>query len=564
MERPKEIDELRNYLSSLEGFNEKILNSSSILSNYVYFFYSFIPKLDNLTETIFDAFHVEKPEETQKNNESSVNEYIEKSNIIANFLNSVVEHIVNDKFTAAQVMQARELFIWFSDISKAYNEFHPTPSYMIHKPSRRLHKKLDKQFSKVVLELAKNLNQEPTDLQSLNILPSTFPHHVIAFSHLLCKIIDVQQHLVFSEFSIRAENENNEILLRHPSPRMLSSNEEFQLYLQLQNELLSQIRNERRIIESLFVKLNKIKKEFFEAREWLVSTIQNKFIDIREASISFLEELVQDGYKFRYYKNIQFYHENHIIPEFDKNITNEIIQEDNKICDLLQKDYPRELIAAEILSYQKIKEKLNNIIISSRQHIEFQRKYLQEITIHPSLSKMHDTRKNYLYQFREIIDKIRRRGSDSLSAVREFGKVEDAMNNIPDINEKFSSKSFILMNSTLIPSVENLENILNEFKNNIKVKTEEVSNILEQIAKTRVKADRINDVNETIKYKMNNPAELCPRCERERSYVILTCGHTFCEECYQSIMETLPLRCPYHSCQKEFTNDDICPISWEF
>lgn len=558
-----EINELRSFLCLLEGFNQKICDSSDALSEYVTIFHSYIPNLISLSISFYKIFNQSNPTEKDVFGSSSKDKTLEYNQIasqISYLISSSSSHIVGDDFTTNQIHQIRNLFLWFTDISKSFIEFNPKQGFIMSKPSSKFHEKISLQFSKIVLELAKSLNSEPTDLQTLNILPSSFPHHIVAFSNLFCRTSDVQRHLILSEFSMRAENQNNSILLQYPTPKMLQKNELFNTLISLQNMILKQILVEKRELEELYNTLKKTKNEFIETRSWIFNVIQSGFINKREINISILEEMVQCETRYKTFQAAKILCKKH--KKFDTNFTfeNDVYQEDLKLNISFAPESIGEVIKSQVHALKLIKERMTVAIVNCKSHIESQNKRLKEFTIHNFVPK--EKRRSDLYQFRQIIDSIRRSGTASLHAVRNFSKIEDSVNALPIIDDALFSKSTILIN-LYYASVKNMTEIENSLKQTIQNNSEMASSYLREISDKRQETDLLNAVNETIKYKKANPSELCPKCEKERNYVILTCGHTFCEDCYQRLIDEQTNKCPYPSCEIPFTPDDIVQINWE-
>ena len=562
-----EIKELQSFLSSLEGFNQRICGSSDVLSEYITIFHSYIPILISITSTLYNVF--EQPDETENYNFRSPD--MDKTSIynkiaadLSNLIILSATHIVGDDFTTTQVQKIRELFLWFADISKAFIEFNPKPEliYPMSKPSTKFHEKLNQQFSKIVIELASSLNTEPNDLQTLNILPSSFPHHIVAYSNLLCNIIDVQQHLILSKFSIRAVNQNKSILLQYPTPKMLQRNEIYNTLITLQNKLLRQISFERQELLVLYDDLSVAKNDFVETREWIANVIQSGFINKREANISILEEMVQCETRYKTFQTAKILCSKH--KKFDTNISfeSEVFQEDQKLNLPFAPESIGDIIKSQIISLKGVKERMAVTIMNCKSYLDSQNKRMKDITIHNFVPK--EKRRSDLYQFRQIIDSIRKCGTASLQAVLNFSKIEDSFDAITVIDDFFFSKSTILLNSAYISAVQNITEIESSLKQIIEKNEDVASSLYQEILDNRREIELINSVNETIKYKKANPTELCSRCEKERSYVLLTCGHTFCEDCYQRIIDEQINKCPYQSCEMDFTPDDFCQINWEY
>lgn len=61
-----------------------------------------------------------------------------------------------------------------------------------------------------------------------------------------------------------------------------------------------------------------------------------------------------------------------------------------------------------------------------------------------------------------------------------------------------------------------------------------------------------------IKSKKSNG---CEKCKYMRSYVLMSCGHTFCDDCYQSILSSDTHICSY--CNLPFQSSDVMKIEWE-
>lgn len=559
-----EINELRSFLSSLEGFNQRVCDSSNVFSEYISIFHSYIPNLISLSSVFYHIF--EQPDDIKNNKLDTADidhtlKYNQIASQVSNLISLSATHIVGDEFTTTQVQKIRELFLWFTDIAKTFIEFNPKPGFIMSKPTTKFHKKLNQQFSKIVVELAKSLDSEPTDLQTLQILPSSFPHHIVAFSNLLCRIVDVQQHLFRSKFSIRAENQNNSILLQYPTPAMLEKNETFNALILLQNKILNQIRNEKQKIYELYKQLDSAKKEFIKARKSIGNIIQSGFINKREANISILEEMVQCETRYKTFQTAKVLCSKH--KKFETNISfdKEVFQEDQKLNMPFAPESIGDIIKSQIISLNVIKERMTMTIMNCKNYLDLQNKRIKEMTISNFVPK--EKRRSDLYQFRQIIDSIRKCGTASLQAVLNFTKIEESVNAIPVIDDFFFLKSTNLINSCYMPAVINTTEIENSLNKMIQENKDIASSYLQEILDNRKEIDLLNAVNETIKYKKANPSELCPKCERERSFILLTCGHTFCEDCYQRIVDEQLTKCPYPSCEMPFTPDDICQINWE-
>ena len=249
--------------------------------------------------------------------------------------------------------------------------------------------------------------------------------------------------------------------------------------------------------------------------------------------------------------------------KFDTNISfeKEVFQEDQKLNLPFAPESICDFIKTQIISLKVIKERMTMTIMNCKSFLDSQNNRIKEITISNFVPK--EKRRSDLYQFRQIIDSIRKCGTASLQAVLNFTKIEESVNAIPIIDNFFYSKATNLIYSCYMPAVINSTEIENSLNKMIQENNDIASNYLQEILDNRQEIDLLNAVNKTIKYKKANPSELCPKCERERSYVILTCGHTFCEDCYQRLVDEQITKCPYPSCEMAFTPDDICQINWE-
>lgn len=561
----KDIQDLQSFLNSLEGFNQRICDSSDAFSSYVSLFHSYIPELLSSTQSFFHFFDEQIPDHFGGSRLNLTRKYLNLAAALSTLISTSVSHVCGDEFTTKQLNHIRNIFQWFSDVSKAFYSFNPKPGLLMQKPSKKLHQKLTNQFSKIVLELSKALDSEPSDLQSLNLLPSTFPHHIVAFAQLYCRLTDIQSHLIYSEHSIRADHEKTILLLRNPTPKMLMTNEMYSKYIQIQNKLLKQILVRHEELSELYGHFTKTKNEFIESTKWMANAIQTGFINQRETNISILEEMVQYSTKYKTFQTAKkvFNREAKFdIPNL--NLEAEVLHEDKKIREYgMNREVPlSQFISEELLIVKQIRDKILLEMKRCHSYIEQQAKKMQDRNPNYPINESQ-TRRTDLYQFRQVIDSIRKCGTFSYQSVLQFTKVDELLNGLSCFDPPLISKSSVLMDTAYSSTLKYFTNMENTLKEMIEEKEIVVSQLHHKICDSRFEIDLINGVVETIKYKKQNPEDVCPRCEKERTYVLLTCGHTFCEECYQRISEEQLAQCPYPSCQVPFTENDVVPIEWE-
>ena len=76
-----ELNELRSFLFLLEGFNQKIWDSSDALSEYVTIFHSYIPNLISLSISFYKIFNQSNPTEKDVFGSSSKDKTLEYNQI---------------------------------------------------------------------------------------------------------------------------------------------------------------------------------------------------------------------------------------------------------------------------------------------------------------------------------------------------------------------------------------------------------------------------------------------------------------------------------------------------
>lgn len=213
--------------------------------------------------------------------------------------------LISDHFTASQVSHLREMFTWFSEISKCYSDFHPCFSVLFSGPAEQLRKVLNRKFSSVMTELAQTVGTEPSEFAFLNLLPISFPRQVIAYSLLLCQLIDIHQRLVSTEIAERSRRELFDIRRRFPSSRVILGWRSFADRLHLQNELIRLVAGMRTTSTRNCERMVRESEELAAVGHDIVRVWQVDFVNLRDQRLLALEELVDASVFLRTLEQIE-------------------------------------------------------------------------------------------------------------------------------------------------------------------------------------------------------------------------------------------------------------------
>lgn len=532
-----------SFLSQLDQFNTNLVRSFDHLNTILDLFTTWTPELKSCIQLVSSFFDIAVPE-NKDSTVKSVNEYYKFAEQLSQSVSSNTSRMVGDKFTTDQIRQLRELFNWFADVSKCYNQFHPNSTFLMSQPHQRLQESLDRRFSDIIMKLSEDFDSSPADLMTLGLLPPSFPTHLFAFSNLLYKITDIHQHLIYTEISYIAQQDNIEIMKHFPPPCVLKGFAPFQKACKFQNGLIKEINRFRKIQEEHFTTINEVENQLTNVSTKYEHFTKVDFVDYLIQSREIMNQTIQALSKLKYLqliekekenvKPIQYFTQNFNfntnLPPLNENL-DEYISELLKYQEEIGKVRFRFQTENSLLKRQKAKDadKLPDVDQVSQLYNEF------------------ESTKNSLQEVSE-------QTCDVVKKMIEINK------DFTEIARRITSKGQIMLQSSLMPAHDNLCQISSFLTTKIEEKKKANSEYLRQMADYRYSIDKMQSVIDTIKYQQKYP-EMCPACVENRTIVLTSCGHTYCDNCFERIVASKTNACPI--CQIPFTSNDVLRIAWD-
>ena len=522
------------YIAALEEFNTRLCESSDRMGSLILEFLSWFQSLSEIGQKASATFH----SDLSATKDSGTPQYVSYCTDSANLVECQVDSIVDDKYTTDQVGESKNLFAWFSDVSKCYTQFNPRFAYASQRPLQQVQRALDRKFSEILLTLAQNVGARPADLAELNIIPVTFPHHSIAYTLLLCRLVDAQQRLSYAEVRDRAQADMIEVRRIFPSPKVLASWPSFRASIDHQNELIRMIAT---VKGSLREELECLGQEQEQLRDSVdeFAKLSETFKKLCGESGDLFDELVKVNMRRQ---SLDFVRAHKDIPlGFEIPGMKELVEEESK----------------EECDFEKVSAILKEMQETLSREIEGTREYLERKTTQgPSPQTSF---KDLVAQFgrvQEVSDRV-------IGVMKQADGLASFMRAFP---ETICSREVIRGQAVVTPAMMNLDGTIQFLKRKIETKQADERTIGLEVCERRSTCDRIAAVGESLKYKAQNQDGICHECEERRVYCLTKCGHTFCERCYNHIKESRVLKCPYPNCdpsRAQFTPEDVIRINWK-
>ncbi|OHT08967.1 hypothetical protein TRFO_22300 [Tritrichomonas foetus] len=220
------------------------------------------------------------------------------------------------------------------------------------------------------------------------------------------------------------------------------------------------------------------------------------------------------------------------------------------INDVLGQDISQQTLHYYQNKITEIQEQNNKLENELKKRTEFELYFQNKYKIIPSQSNYQIIFNN----FSLLIDYYNR-------IIENIDVFDESITNLIELSEVFNDKE----NHDLAISVktvnDHLDKQIKSYKNSIQERQEQIEIINDEISKIQNATLIIQQNKKMIENQVSNPAD-CALCRIERKYVLTTCGHTFCDSCYQNLclQQTLPHFCPF--CNISFTFNDIIKINW--
>ena len=525
------------YITTLEEFNTRLCEGSDRMGDLILEFLAWCQNLKEIGARMADAFHSEVPDREL----SGAGQYVGYCTDSAALLECQVGAIVDDKYTTDQVGESKNLFTWFSDVSKCYRQFKPQLSFAGQRPCHHVHRAqraLDRKFSEILLKLAENVGAKPADLAELNLIPTAFPHHSIAYMLLLCRLVDAQMRLEFVETSYRAHMDMIEVKRMFPAPPVLQGWAPFRAHIESQNELVRLIVEMKGVFGQEWERMGREQaelKEVLNAFEQFTETYKC----LCKESADLMDGLVAAN---MHQRCLEFVRDHGDVKEsFEIPGLETLLEEEKK----------------DVLDVQKLSEVMKEMREKLAQEIDVLQTHLR--SEHPRNNSVQET-------FKGMFTQVEHGHEVASRTVAVLKQAESVANFVRVYAETLCSRDFIRGQTVVAPAVMNLDGTIDFLKHKIESKQVDEGLINKEICERRFECDRIAAVGASLKYKAQNQESICKDCEERRMYCLTKCGHTFCEHCYNRIRESRVLKCPYPNCdhnKAQFSPEDVIRINWE-
>jgi hypothetical protein len=505
-------------MTSLEKFNTDLCDATDLLSTLVDSFTSWFPRLTTICQGLSETF--QSPISVSGSN--SIAQYVDASKNSSVLLSQSMTALIADRFTTTQIKELRDIFVWFSNVSKCSNDFRPQFSTIFSTRADKLQKVLDRKFSKILTELAETVDTEPSAFALLNLLPISFPRQLIAYSLLFCQLLDIHQRLVSADAAEQSRRELFNIHRKFPAPKVLMGWPKFVNSLRLQNELIQLISQFRLSLRRHSQKLVAEAEKVGAVRRDIDQIVQVYLVDLKEQSLASLAELIDASVLLRDLHMIQ--RGRPLCARFDEIVL------------------PADLRRDRLLD---LREKLNAEVAQLR----------------ACLAKPKPIQKNNVFRtFAErMLAAYRTAPAIDFGVIDEVGKGLAAVQALTD---RLFDKKTVYFQTVVAPSRMNLDAIAKALQSMIEEKKKKAVGLLKEICDRRAEVDRMAATAETLKAKVQD-SDRCRNCEEHRAFVLTKCGHSFCDNCLSAILDAPTQRCPYATCSVVFTAEDIVRINWE-
>jgi hypothetical protein len=514
------------HMASLEKFNADLCDTIDRLHSLVQGFSSWFSPLDSIYRGLTEIF--ESPPTISAANSSAISLYLETCRSTSALLTASVTELIGDRFTTGQVTQIRELFAVFSDISKIYMQFRPNFVQNLSSPVDRIPKILNHKFSKILTELGESVDAEPSELILLNLLPISFPRHMISYSLLFCQLVDLHHRMVFAEYSEKSRRELFAVYTKFPYPGVLLGWPEFRDLVDDQNALIRGVREFRAVLRPRHERLAEEVKGLSSAWQEFQQLELNDVVRLREQSSSTSDQLLDAS------------------------------GEVEQLTEIQGRGFARQAFDCPSLSFSDHRADADALtdfktkLLVDLDQLVFCRTCLTQ-------GRQETTRARFASLLAEIASLAAARGS-ALMAIPESLAAASAL---PTVTDLFCRPEVVSFHAVVLPSVTNLDRMIETLKGMIAEKRQTSTEIYDRIRSRRIEADRLGAVAESVKQRANNPEGQCRTCEEGRVFVLAKCGHSFCERCVNRFHETRMQRCPYAECSVAFSPEDVLRINWE-
>lgn len=565
--------ELENQFNELNEINDNICSKAhhfSILNSKLQGFLTELETLDGLIKEEQEIFlGKRKRKNTRKmfrSKSNLISKFKQLSKSTANFISTFSSKYLADDFTTENFQKIRERFFSLSEHIRNKNQINQNRNYLLI--NQKMPKSILYQIhiAKSAFDNTKIIMKNPdeTFTDDEDIYPP--------LNKFYASLQATYERLIEKVASQNATNDDSRVYQRHPNPKMLAENQNFQRYVTIYQKLkkaIAQIiselqpyytkihRKQQQItaiianITAMLSTMDQTLKRFENERDRFTDAItvyqKINLIDSAIDSYEFFNPCLctDDVCKFLNDENMFFKDADGLV-RFTKIKSSIIVSDvnDEKTLTLTQLD--------DLLM---VFNNYNKYIFDCIRNFQYKRDAFQ---LQERLARKEKLITNFSIKYkrddkppsRELIAGRRAYkhavqskekcgfeciNTDIFQSINSLSKIEEATSQFSSIFNLFKENHNAFEDDFLSRANEQWENELtDEFNNMIRQKKMTLDELTSNLQKeTEIK-----------------------ECVHQKTICIATCGHTFCDEC----LDVSLLKCP--KCNESFTENDIIHINW--
>lgn len=545
-------DALEQHLIQLTMTNEKICEGVSAFATINSSFRIIYPDLNNFYREMALSEH-------QVNNASKYNfsnNFESLSNDISLLLKLEVVSKLYDDFTINNLNEIKQLFDQIVGVEYKTAKYQIPPSITLK--IRKIAQEFDAStFIKTATQNVQMAQEIPIQkaIKSLN--------------KFMFKIEHDCDKLENSYYSLKATREQREAFKILPSPQIIEHFPEFQKYVVINRKLLHAINSTCKALQPYIDKLNLKQQQIAQA----IKGVNSVLLEIRgeyQKFIDYCNELTNINERCHYLrlvdktmKDYPFYSRT----KHDEQVSSWLNSEADLIKSALGTNFSQEMTAHDqLLNCLEILRRLcvnfkkelknNNVSLSNREAAKkktsstFEIKYGSRENSDPSPSLINARQQSDSLQtdFDQICAQIQKLVDKRTASLF---KINEGVHAFISLHKFFISNTALTNPCASTSGLQWESQFESVFKKLIEQKRKEIKELAQQEANKRKMIEEINSL------QIEHPE---PYCKHMKTLCITTCGHTICEQCLASYIQTIGMKCC--ECKTPFTQTDIIRINW--
>lgn len=449
---------------------------------------------------------------------------------------------VNDNFTTKKVMQLYNIFESSLDLTKRF-------LHIKHIKTRdiSLDNKIDKMKKRDPLFMTKLITISPGFLNKNVTNQSKFDELKV----VLLRLNELEKKLQ-DYYNIHiAQSDVTKKHLECPEPSILSRYPQFQQYVDIHKKMIQEmvIINEgysKQITDDVIPNIDNLNRVFMTSIDNF-STLNSNIQSVRQS----YDTLIDLNYTQILLKAVNIMKNKlaaRYIDEYNETIY-QIRQFETKFSESIIDENTTRPLIDKYNEYKLKLEKLNKEIS----------KYLEEYVEEKQPTKYDNSEgqvhKNIMNAYNEQIN-------DSFKCFPNLfltfcSNLDNLKTHLSESKLILEHQSFIIKRTVYDPEALYLDHLIKELSEEVNNKVEKVSSVCKE--KETIEEDyniqrKMYDELVALASKEN----VCPDCFKDRNVCLATCGHTFCEKCFEKLENVS--NCPV--CGVSFSKNDVISIKW--